>query len=134
MVIAAVEVLPSASRAVTATMLLPDFSAMVFMDQEPVLEVVPLPPRLLAQVTCVTPTLSDAVPPRLIEAVVLEYEDAVVGLFIATTGGVVSEDADPPPVPPGDGGRLLVAVRPLVVPLPQPLSNIAITTNENIRR
>src|SRR4030067_2798989 len=120
MVIVAVEVLPSASRAVPATMLLPDFSAMLFMDQEPVLEVIPLPPRLLAQVTCVTPTLSDAVPPRLIEAVVLEYEDAVVGLFIATTGGGVSGDADPPPVPPGDGGLLLGAGRPVVGPMPRP--------------
>ena len=40
----------------------PDWSA-TLADQLVVPDAVPLPPRLFAQLTCVTPTLSEAVPP-----------------------------------------------------------------------
>ena len=53
-------------------------------------DAVPLPPRLLAQVTCDTPTLSDADPPMLMVADVVEYEDALVGLVIVIDGAVPS--------------------------------------------
>src|SRR5688572_28080212 len=53
-------------------------------------DAVPLPPRLLTQVTCDTPTLSDADPPMVMVADVVEYEDALVGLVIVTEGAVPS--------------------------------------------
>src|SRR5678816_715120 len=52
---------------------------------------VPLPPRLLDQVTCVTRTLSTAVPPNVIVDVPVLNAAAVVGLVIVTAGDVVSE-------------------------------------------
>ena len=60
-----VRVLPAASRAVTVSTFEPDSSAMPFTDHAVVPVAVPLPPRLLLQVTCVTATLSEALPPRL---------------------------------------------------------------------
>src|SRR5262245_25061433 len=57
-------VLPAASRAVTVRMLDPDCSVTELTDHDVVPLAVPLPPRLLDQVTWVTPTLSDAVPPN----------------------------------------------------------------------
>ena len=51
---------------------------------------VPLPPRLLVQVTCVTPTLSLAVPASARVAALVLNVAAVVGPVIATTGAVVS--------------------------------------------
>jgi hypothetical protein len=50
----------------------------------------PLPPRSVVQLTCVTPTLSDAFPPRLmvlVEAVKVEPE---VGVIMMIAGGVGS--------------------------------------------
>jgi hypothetical protein len=58
----AVPVLLAASRAVTVSTLVPGCSTMPLTDQLVVPAAVPLPPRLLAQETCVTPTLSAAVP------------------------------------------------------------------------
>ena len=55
----------AASRAVTVRTFDPLCSVTPEADQLVVPLAVPLPPRLLDQVTCVTPTLSDAVPPRL---------------------------------------------------------------------
>ena len=55
--------LPAASRAVTVMTFEPLSSVMVAL-QLVVPVAVPLPPRLLLHVTWVTPTLSDAVPPR----------------------------------------------------------------------
>jgi hypothetical protein len=83
------DVLPAASRAVTVSTLLPVWSAIgVVHDVVP--DVVPLPPRLLTQVTCVTPTLSLAVPLSVIVIAEVEYVDADVGPVIVTTGTVAS--------------------------------------------
>jgi hypothetical protein len=60
-------VLPAASRAVIVRTFDPDCRAIELIDQFVVPLAVPLPPRLLDQVTCVTPTLSDAVPCSAIE-------------------------------------------------------------------
>ena len=57
-----VAVLPAASRAVTVSTLEPTCRLMPLAVQLVVPEAVPLPPRLLAHVTWVTPTLSDARP------------------------------------------------------------------------
>jgi hypothetical protein len=51
---------------------------------------VPLPPRLLLQVTCVTPTSSEAVPPRLTELAEVENVGLLVGEVMAIEGAVVS--------------------------------------------
>ena len=59
-------------------------------DQEVVPVAVPLPPRLLDQVTCVTPTASDAVPPILIGVVATVVVGELVGEVIVTAGAVVS--------------------------------------------
>jgi len=59
----AVAVLPEASRAVTVSTLVPSWRMMPLAVQLVIPLAVPLPPRLFAHVTCVTPTLSDAVPP-----------------------------------------------------------------------
>ena len=59
-------------------------------DQEEVPEAVPLPPVLLAQVTWVTPTLSEAEPARLRELELVLYVEAVVGEVMDTVGGVAS--------------------------------------------
>src|SRR5262245_8007409 len=60
-VTAALAGLPAASRAVTVITLSPGFrSTATFQFVVPV--AVPEPPRLFTQLTCVTPTLSDAVP------------------------------------------------------------------------
>ena len=60
-----VPVLLAASRAVTVIILLPDCSEIPEADQADVPDAVPDPPRLFTQLTCVTPTLSDADPPRV---------------------------------------------------------------------
>jgi len=65
-------VLLAASRAVTVMMLVPASNAIPLTVHEAVPLAVPLPPRLFAHVTCVTPTLSEAVPPRLIVLLVVE--------------------------------------------------------------
>jgi len=57
---------------------------------------VPLPPRLFAQVTCVTPMLSWAVPPSVSGVVLVLNVGADVGDVIATVGGIGSV---PVPVP-----------------------------------
>jgi hypothetical protein len=57
----------AASRAVTVMTFDPFCSVIPDTDQLAVPAAVPLPPRLLVQVTCVTPTLSEAIPPKLIE-------------------------------------------------------------------
>jgi hypothetical protein len=50
----------------------------------------PLAPRSLAHLTCDTPTLSDAEPPRAIDDEVVEKVVPVVGVPIDAVGGVVS--------------------------------------------
>src|SRR5512145_514299 len=51
---------------------------------------VPLPPRLFTHVTRVTPTLSDAVPPRVREELLVRKVALEVGDVMVTMGGVVS--------------------------------------------
>src|SRR4051794_27578617 len=63
----------AASRATTVSTFVPDCSAMPLTDHELVPVAVPAPPRSLAHVTCVTPTLSDAVPPIDTVDSVVEY-------------------------------------------------------------
>jgi hypothetical protein len=50
----------------------------------------PLPPRLLAQVTWVTPTPSDAVPPMDRGVLVAVYVAPEIGEVMAIVGAVVS--------------------------------------------
>ena len=61
----AVAVLPVASRAWTVSTLVPVWRTIPLAAQLVVPLAVPLPPRLFAHVTCVTPTLSKAVPPSV---------------------------------------------------------------------
>jgi hypothetical protein len=70
--------------------LLPEYSVIPLVLQLVVPLNVPPPPRLLLQVTWVTPTLSEAVPPivRLLLDVV--YVLALVGLVMLMLGDVVS--------------------------------------------
>src|SRR6266705_1447345 len=83
-------VLPAASRAVTVRTLAPGCSTMPLTDQVVVPVAVPLPPWLLLHVTCVTPTLSAAVPPSISGVVFVVKVVAVVGVVMVTVGGVVS--------------------------------------------
>ncbi len=83
-------VLPAASRAVTVNTFVPLDSAIPLTDQLVVPVAVPDPPRLFAQVTCVTPTLSDAVPLKVSGVVPVAKVAALVGPVIVTTGGVAS--------------------------------------------
>ncbi len=86
----AVPVLPAASRAVTVMTFDPGCSA-TLADQLVVPVAVPLPPpRLFAQLTCVTPTLSDAVPPIVSGVALVAYVAALVGVVIVAVGAVVS--------------------------------------------
>jgi hypothetical protein len=86
----AVAILPAASRAVTVNAFEPPCSVMLATLQLVVPVAVPLPPRLFDHVTCVTPVLSLAVPPKLMVAVDVVNVAAVVGVLIATVGFVVS--------------------------------------------
>src|SRR2546429_8762078 len=86
----AVAVLPAASCAVTVSTFVPSWRAIPLAVQLVVPLAVPLPPRLLAHVTWVTPTLSDAVPPSVRGELLVLYVDAVVGAVMAMVGGVVS--------------------------------------------
>ena len=70
-VMVATPALPAASRAVRVRMLSPDCKAIVLTAQLLVPVAVPDPPRLLVHVTCVTPTLSLAVPLRPSELAVV---------------------------------------------------------------
>src|SRR5215203_2337499 len=81
--------LPAASRAVIVMTLAPLCSAMVAL-QVVVPIAVPLPPRSLAHVTCVTPTASLAVPPTVNGVVLVPKVAADVGVVIAAAGAVVS--------------------------------------------
>ena len=86
----AVPVLPAASRAVTVRTFAPGCREIPLADQLVVPVAVPLPPRSLDQVTWVTPTSSEAVPPRVTELLFVPYAALVVGAVMATVGAVVS--------------------------------------------
>jgi len=85
-----VAVLPAASRAVTVTTLAPACNTIPAAVQAVVPVAVPLPPRSLLHVTCVTPTLSAAVPPTVSGLAGAVYVTSVVGVVITTVGAVVS--------------------------------------------
>jgi len=67
----AVAPLPAASCAVTVTTFVPSWSPIPLAVQLVVPMAVPLPPRPFAHVTCVTPTLSDAIPPNIRRALLV---------------------------------------------------------------
>src|SRR5207244_8741274 len=82
--------LPAASRAVTVRRLAPVWRTMPLAVQLVVPVAVPLPPRLFAHVTWVTPTASEAVPPRASVELLAVYVGEAVGVVMATAGAVVS--------------------------------------------
>src|SRR5688572_30817166 len=86
-------VLLAASRAVTVSRFEPGCSAMPVTLHVPVPAAVPLAPLLLVHVTCVTATLSVAVPPSVNVPLVVLYATPLVGDVIVTAGGVVSGPA-----------------------------------------
>jgi hypothetical protein len=70
--------------------LVPEYRVIPFTVQLVVPEAIPDPPLSFDQVTLVTsdaPSGSDAVPPRLIGDVVVEYVGLLVGEVIVTAGG-----------------------------------------------
>ena len=67
----AVAVLPAASWAATVSTFVPSWMGIPLAVQLVVPVAVPLPPRLFAHVTWVTPTLSAAVPPNVREELVV---------------------------------------------------------------
>ncbi len=83
-------VLPAASRAVTVSTFCPLCSTIPLTDQLVVPVAVPLPPRSLLQVTCVTATLSEAVPPSASGVALAVCVASLVGVVIVTVGSVVS--------------------------------------------
>ena len=76
----AVPAFPAASRAVTVITFGPAARTMPDALQPVVPNAVPLPPRSFAQLTCVTPTLSLAVPPMTTLVLGVVNAAAVVGL------------------------------------------------------
>jgi hypothetical protein len=89
---------PAASNAVIVITLVPLWSEIPEMLQFVVPLATPLPPRSFDHRTCVTPTLSDAVPLNEVIDELVEYVVPLVGEPIVTVGRVVS--GVPPPVPP----------------------------------
>src|SRR2546426_10937279 len=83
MVRVAVAELPAASCAVTVSTLVPGWRTIPAAVQLVVPVAVPLPPRLFAHDTWVTPTLSAAVPASVREALVVLYAELVVGELMA---------------------------------------------------
>jgi hypothetical protein len=83
--------LPAASRAVTVRVFSPGNRVIPLADQLVVPVAVPVPPvRLFDQETCVTPTLSEAVPPSVTDAVVVLKVVPAVGDVMVTVGAVLS--------------------------------------------
>lgn len=73
-----------------------------------------------SHLTCVTPTLSDAVPLRVIDEAFIEYVDALVGEAIVTVGPMESG-------PLVDGGGVVV-----VPPLPEDVVLERVTSSLSI--
>jgi len=92
-----VVVLPAASRAVIVSTFDPVWRAIPLAVQLVVPVAVPLPPRLFAHATWVTPMSSAAVPPRIRGEPLVAKVGLAVGVVMVTVGGVVS--APPLPVP-----------------------------------
>ena len=79
-------VFPAASRAVTVSTFAPLESAIPLTDQLVVPVAVPDPPRSFTQLTCVTPTLSEAVPLSVSGVAPVANVAALVGPVIVTAG------------------------------------------------
>lgn len=90
MVIISVAVLPAASAAIAAITFPPSTRLIFETDQLMVPDADPEPPLLLNQVTNVTPTLSEAVPSRLITLFEVLWVEAEVGEVMLTVGLCVS--------------------------------------------
>ena len=90
----AVPTLPAASRAVTVMTFEPPSSATLGTAQSPVPAAVPEPPRLFCHVTCVTPTLSVALPLRASDGLVRDEGPEAVGATTATAGASESRVTD----------------------------------------
>src|SRR5688572_30450112 len=90
----AVPTLPAASLAVMVMTLAPATSTTAGTDHSVVPVAVPNPPRLFCQVTCVTPLLSLALPPRASIALLVTNVPAVVGATTATAGACESRVTD----------------------------------------
>jgi hypothetical protein len=88
-----VDVLLAASRAVMVMIVVPDGMDTDAIVHDVVPVATPLPPRLVVQLTCVTPTLSLAVPATASVEVVAVYDVPLVGDVIVTVGAVVSAGA-----------------------------------------
>src|SRR3977135_2079391 len=80
----------AASRAVTVNTFAPGCSTIPLTDQPVVPVAVPEPPALFVHVTCVTPTLSAAVPLTVTGVVFVRYVPPLVGLVMPSVGIVVS--------------------------------------------
>jgi hypothetical protein len=80
----------AASEALIVKTFCPDSRGILLHVQAVVPVQAPLPPRSFAQVTEVTPTLSDAVPTSVIGLVPVPNVGFDVGDVIVTVGGVVS--------------------------------------------
>jgi hypothetical protein len=81
-----VDVLFSASRAMTVITLAPLLRGTGGHAHADVPLAEPAPPRSLAHVTCTTPTSSVAVPPRATDVAAVEWVVAVVGVVMVATG------------------------------------------------
>src|SRR5689334_11739051 len=93
----AVATLFAASRAVTVTTFVPGCRTTPPTDHADVPVAVPEPPRSLVPVTCVTPTLSAAVPLTLNGDDVVAYVAPFVGPVMLTVGAVTSGGTTSPP-------------------------------------
>jgi len=106
-------VFPTASCAVTVSTFVPGWSAIPLAAQLVVPVAVPLPPRLFAHVTCVTPTLSDALPRNARRGLLVLKVAPKVGEVIATVGRMVS---------------FKVTVKLAIVPLPAASCAVTVST------
>jgi hypothetical protein len=86
----AVAVFPAASRAVTVSTFTPVCRVIPLAVQLVVPVAVPLPPRSLTHVTCVTPIASDAVPPSVSVGLLVLKVGFVVGAVMVTVGAPAS--------------------------------------------
>ena len=107
----AVPGLLAASLAVTVITLDPLWRAIPATDQFAVPVAVPLPPRLLDQLTCVTPTLSEAVPLTLSVLLPVAYVALEVGNVIVMVGEVVSGGGPSTVTLPSDPEREVALLR-----------------------
>src|SRR2546422_476277 len=118
----AVAMFPAASRAVTVSTFTPTWRVIPLAVQLVVPVAVPLPPRSFAHVTCVTPTVSDAVPPRVRVGLLVLKVGLGVGVVMVTPGAVASV-----PLPPHDR-------HDVVPPPPQATFALAVAVEVGLKR